>query len=127
MIELTLRHHELEASRQRAGKGMPSAAEHRWWWLRGGCWTGAIFDRVVLNRDVLRSMIEELSGVERSAGDVPHIVAELAFGLDGRARTDRQRLKEHERTAVTPFTYSSPMKSGGAPCASSSSYSKGPQ
>ena len=48
-----------------------------------------------MNRDVLRSMIVELSGVERSAGDVPHIVAELAFGLDG-ARTDRQRLKEHE-------------------------------
>ena len=96
LIELTLRHHELEASRQRAGKGMPSGAEHRWWWLRSGCWTEAIFDRVSLNRVVLRSMIVELSGVERSAGDVPHIVAELAFGLDG-ARTDRQRLKEHER------------------------------
>ena len=58
LIELTLRLHELEGCER-----VLSGAEHRWWWLRGGCWTGAIFDRVVLNKDVLRSMIVDLSGV----------------------------------------------------------------
>ena len=84
--------------------------------------TMARIEQGVLDKDVLRSMSVELSGgcrAQRTAGDVPHIVRPVA-GLDS-------GWKEHEpieNNGGDIVIYSSPRKSGGAPCASSTSASK---
>ena len=121
LIDSAVRHHDL-TSRQWAGEGVPrsgsivSGAR-----IGGGCWTGAILDRgSYWTGRIGQGRIPIDDGrAQRTAGDVPHIVRPVA-GLDS-------GWKEHEpieNNGGDIVIYSSPRKSGGAPCASSTSASK---